>query len=155
MVQLPKGNGCILPVPLFLTKAITSKTSSRFPCRRRSHRTHLHTLLFFPTDAGGLPAVRATHFTVSGTSSRDPSRPPGPSAAYAQTLAETKSQFVCRLRRLFILVADVVIRNIGQLVTMAGPARARIKPDLEQFEVIPNGCIVIQGETSSLFISMI
>lgn len=44
------------------------------------------------------------------------------------------------------MVADTVIKNIGQLVTMAGPSRARTKKDIEQFEVIHNGCIVIQGE---------
>lgn len=40
--------------------------------------------------------------------------------------------------------ADLVIRNIGQLVTMAGPARARIKTDLDQFEVICDGCLVVR-----------
>ena len=44
------------------------------------------------------------------------------------------------------MVADLVIKNIGQLVTMAGPSRARRKKDLEQFEIITNGCIVVQGE---------
>ena len=42
--------------------------------------------------------------------------------------------------------ADLVIKNIGQLATMAGPARARTKKDLENFELITNGCIIVCGE---------
>jgi len=42
--------------------------------------------------------------------------------------------------------ADLVIKNIGQMVTMAGPSRPRTKKDLEHFEIIPNGCIVVKGE---------
>lgn len=42
--------------------------------------------------------------------------------------------------------ADLVIKNIGQLVTMAGPSRPRVEKDLENFEIISNGCVVVQGE---------
>lgn len=42
--------------------------------------------------------------------------------------------------------ADLIIKNIGQLATMAGPARARAGKEMEQFEIIPNGCVVVTGE---------
>ena len=42
--------------------------------------------------------------------------------------------------------ADLIIKNIGQMATMAGPAKARTKQDLENFELISNGCIVVTGE---------
>jgi len=43
--------------------------------------------------------------------------------------------------------ADLVIKNIGKLVTMAGPAKARTKKELEEnFPIIENGCIVVCGE---------
>lgn len=45
--------------------------------------------------------------------------------------------------------ADLVIKNIGQLVTMSGPARPRTRKDINNFQVIKNGCIVVMGERIS------
>lgn len=43
--------------------------------------------------------------------------------------------------------ADLVIKNIGQLVTMAGPAKPRTSKEISDFEIIKDGCIVVVGET--------
>lgn len=42
--------------------------------------------------------------------------------------------------------ASLVIKNIGQLVTMTGPKKARTKEDLNDFEIIENGCIVVKDD---------
>ncbi len=42
--------------------------------------------------------------------------------------------------------ADLVIKNIGQLVTMAGPAKPRTRKDISDFEIINDGCIVVIDE---------
>lgn len=42
--------------------------------------------------------------------------------------------------------ADLVIKNIGQLITMAGPAKPRTKKEIRDFELIKDGCIIVVGE---------
>ncbi|MCL0059836.1 imidazolonepropionase [Dehalococcoidia bacterium] len=40
---------------------------------------------------------------------------------------------------------DLVVKNIGQLVTMAGPPRPRTRKDIMEFSVIESGALVISG----------
>jgi len=42
--------------------------------------------------------------------------------------------------------ADLVIKNIGQLVTMAGPKKPRTREEIKDFQIIKDGCIVSIGE---------
>ncbi|MCL0069711.1 imidazolonepropionase [Dehalococcoidia bacterium] len=40
---------------------------------------------------------------------------------------------------------DLVVKNIGQLVTMAGPPRPRTRKDITEFSIIESGALVISG----------
>lgn len=40
---------------------------------------------------------------------------------------------------------ELIIKNIGTLVTMDGPARPRVEKDLDNFELINNGCVAVSG----------
>lgn len=42
--------------------------------------------------------------------------------------------------------ADLIIKNIDNLITLKGPNRARIKEEMEEINLIENGIVVIKGE---------
>lgn len=48
--------------------------------------------------------------------------------------------------RLYIVSVSLVIKNIGELVTMSGPKKARTKDELNDLGIIKNGCIVVKDD---------